>query len=525
MRGWTNAVKILEAKGIQKRFGGVTALSNGNLAAETGRITGLLGANGSGKSTMSKVICGVYSADAGEVVYNGKVVRYANPHEARKNGIAMVYQNLSLVASLTVWQNIVLGAEEKQRLFLNDKQAKELSREIVEQLHPGLEIGKMVYELSPGEMQIVEIAKAISKRPQLLILDEPTAALELAQVKSLFSHMRRLSEQGVAIVFTSHRLWEVMEICDDTVVFRNGANVASLDLNKDGRNSDKIIGYITGEAGKPQQASRRPAASSHETVLRIKNLDYGTVLRSVSLDLKKGEILGIGGLAEQGQRELMLALAGFYADATCEAELNGKKIRLTKPSNAIRNNILLVPGDRESEGLFLRHTIFANIILPKLGLKSHPLFTPFAKYREECRRTVEALSIKTSSLRVPVRTLSGGNQQKVVVGKWLSFDTDILLLSDPAKGVDVGAKRDLYEYITRQVKEKNMSVILYASDNEELVDHCDRVMVLYEGRIVATLEGDAINADRIIESSMHVGHEDEHDYAGVKDVKNGTETE
>jgi len=502
-------VKILEAKGIRKRFGGVVALSNGNLSAEKGRITGLLGANGSGKSTMSKIIAGVYSADAGEVIYDGSVVHYANPHEARSNGIAMVYQNLSLVANLTVWQNIVLGAEEKRGLLLDDTQSRELSREIVEQLLPGLDIRRTVDSLSPGEMQIVEIAKAVSKRPRLLILDEPTAALELAQVKSLFSHMRNLAGQGIAIVFTSHRLWEVMEICDDTVVFRNGENVAQVDLNRDGRDPEKIIGHITGETARTRQKATLRAANTSASVLRVRDLSYGTVLRNISFDLKKGEILGIGGLAEQGQRELMLALAGYYPDTSGEVELEGRRIRLSHPAAAVRNRILLVPGDRESEGLFLRHSIFSNIVFPRLGAHGHPLFTPFSKYKEECRKTIDTLTIRTAGLDMPVRTLSGGNQQKVVVGKWLSFDTKVLLLSDPAKGVDVGAKRDLYDYITRRVREDAMSVILYASDNEALVAFCDRVMIMYEGQIVATLEGDAINADRIIESSMHVGNRQE----------------
>ncbi len=502
-------VKILEAKGIKKRFGGVVALSNGNLSAQTGQITGLLGANGSGKSTMSKIIAGVYSADAGEVIYDRKVVHYANPHEARSNGIAMVYQNLSLVANLTVWQNIVLGAEEKRGLLLDDRQSRELSREIVEQLLPGLDIRRTIDSLSPGEMQIVEIAKAISKRPRLLILDEPTAALELAQVKSLFSHMRNLAAQGIAIVFTSHRLWEVMEICDDTVVFRNGENVAQVDLNRDGRDPEKIISHITGETARTRQKTTLRAANTGASVLKVSNLGYGTVLRNVSFDLKKGEILGIGGLAEQGQRELMLALAGYYPETSGEVELEGRRIRLSHPAAAVRNRILLVPGDRESEGLFLRHSIFSNIVFPRLGARGHPLFTPFSKYKEECRKTIDTLTIRTAGLDMPVRTLSGGNQQKVVVGKWLSFDTKVLLLSDPAKGVDVGAKRDLYDYITRRVREDAMSVILYASDNEELVDFCDRVMIMYEGQIVATLEGEAINADRIIESSMHVGNRQE----------------
>ena len=494
---------VLEAREIEKHFGGVVALDRANLTCRQGRITGLLGANGSGKSTMSKIITGVYSADAGEIRYHGKPVRYRSPSEAKRDGIAMVFQNLSLVADLTVWQNIVLGAEQARGLFLDNKAAIARSREIAEQLLPGLDVRRMVHELNPGEMQIVEIAKAIAEDPRLLILDEPTAALEQAQVKSLFDTMRRLVKKGVAIVFTSHRLWEVMEICDEAVIFRNGRNVADLDFQKEVKDPEKIVSYITGEAGKAK-TERIRRRENREIVLRISNLNYGSRIRNVSFQLKRGEILGIGGLAGQGQHELMLALAGNYSGVSGDIELNGKKIKLNRPANAIRNSILLVPGDRQLEGLFLGHSVFTNLIFPKLGLKAQPLFTPETRYRRESEKIVDDLSIVTPNLDMPVNALSGGNQQKVVVGKWLTFATNVLLLADPAKGVDVGAKRDLYDYITAQVAENKMSVVLYASDNEELIGYCDRLLIMYEGQIVATLAGEEINDDAIVATSMRV---------------------
>jgi ribose transport system ATP-binding protein len=496
-------VTVLEAREIEKRFGGVVALDRANLVCSRGRITGLLGANGSGKSTMSKIITGVYSADAGEIRYHGKAVRYRSPNEAKRDGIAMVFQNLSLVADLAVWQNIVLGAEQSRGLFLDNRGAIERSRQIVEQLLPGLDVRRMVHDLNPGEMQIVEIAKAISEDPRLLILDEPTAALEQAQVKSLFDTMRSLVKKGVAIVFTSHRLWEVMEICDEAVIFRNGRNVADLDFTKEVKDPEKIVSYITGETEKAK-AERIRGRENQETVLRVSRLNHGSFIRDVSFELRRGEILGIGGLAGQGQHELMLALAGNYAGVSGDIELNGKTVRLNRPANAIRNSILLVPGDRQLEGLFLGHSVFTNLIFPKLGLKAQPLFTPETRYRRESEKIVDDLSIVTPNLDMPVNALSGGNQQKVVVGKWLTFDTNVLLLADPAKGVDVGAKRDLYDYITAQVSENKMSVILYASDNEELIEYCDRLLIMYEGQIVAALTGDQINDDNIVATSMRV---------------------
>lgn len=494
---------ILEVTGIRKCFGGVVALSDGNLVCRRGRITGLLGANGSGKSTISKIITGVYSADCGEIKYSGKPVKYKNPNEARRDGIAMVFQNLSLIPDLTVWQNIVLGAEQKKGVGLDNRSAKAISERIISKLHPGLDINKKVNQLNPGEMQIVEIAKAISAEPRLLILDEPTAALEQAQVRNLFVYMRELAGQGVSMIFTSHRMWEVMEICDDVIIFRNGENVATIDFEKEGKDADRIIGYITGDTKKIdyKKVSRE---ISGETVLSIKGMNYGKLLRDISFDLAKGEVLGIGGLAGQGQNELMLALAGSYSDLKCEAGIKGRKVRLTKPVNAVRNSILLVPGDRQLEGLFLKDSLYTNMIFPKLALKRQPLFTPSGKYRAECNRIIKTLSVKAHNLDMPVGTLSGGNQQKVVVGKWLTFDIDVLLLADPAKGVDVGAKRDLYQYILDLVKEKKISVILYASDSEELIQYCDRVLIMYEGQIVESLEGDRINEDEIVAASMRV---------------------
>ncbi len=430
-------------------------------------------------------------------------MRFRNPDEARKEGIAMVYQNLSLVGDLTVWQNIVLGKEKRKALFLNDRSARDLSRSILENLLPGMDIERMVFDLSPGEMQIVEIAKAVASSPKLLILDEPTSALEKNEVKSLMRHMRELADSGVAITFTSHRLWEVMEICDDVTVFRNGENVGVIDFAREGKRQDQLVQLITGKS-KEKFVKECSISRCDESLFTIRGLKCGDLLRDVSIDLKRGEILGIGGLAGQGQQELMLALAGALRGASCEAEINGRPVRLTSPKKAIAEKILLVPGDREQEGLFSKHSVFNNMAFPKAGVKGEPLFTPKKRRIEECQAATRALSIMTHDLDSPVNTLSGGNQQKVVVGKWLSFDANVLLLADPAKGVDIGAKRDLYAYIAQQVKERQMSVILYASDNEELIEYCDRVLIMYEGQIVACLEGDEINEDRIVAASMRV---------------------
>ena len=496
------SMSLIEAKGIKKRFGGVVALSDGNLTCQAGRITGLLGANGSGKSTISKIITGVYRADAGEIKFDGKPVVFKNPLAAKNEGISMVFQNLSLIPDLTVWQNIVLGAEDKKGIFCDNKVGISKSREIVEKLYPSLDVMRKVSTLNSGEVQVVEIAKALYVNPKVLILDEPTASLEAEQVDNLFKYMRELASQGIGMIFTSHRMSEVMEICDDVTVFRNGENVGEADFTKEEKDVDKLIGYITGEAIAKKHVKQRKQIDG-ETVLSVKNMNFKKQLKNISFELKKGEILGIGGLAGQGQTELLLALAGSYRNVTSEAEINNEKIVLNKPVNAVRNNIFLVPGDRQQEGLFPQHTVYKNTIFPKLALKKVPFFTKEKEYRKECDEIVDILSIKTHSIDSVVNTLSGGNQQKVVVGRWLPFATNVMLLVDPAKGVDIGAKTELYDYITKQTEEKGMSVILYASDAEELVAYCDRVLVMYEGGIVKEISGEDITEDAIIAASMH----------------------
>ena len=494
---------LLEAKNIEKHFGGVAALTNGNITCKKGKITGLLGANGSGKSTISKIITGVYLADGGTITYNGEKVCFRNPNDAKRAGISMAFQNLSLLPHLTVWQNIVLSFEKKQRLFLDNKHAKELSSNILNRFLPNFDISRTVSQLDPSEKQLVEIAKAISENPQLLILDEPTAALEQMQVNALFKYMRDLAAKGVSMIFTSHRLWEILEICDDVVIFRNGKNVGELDFGTSEKNSDDIVKLITGETETYHHVKKYNTIAD-ETMMDVQDLKYGKYLKGVTFRLKKGEVLGIGGLQGQGQTELMLALAGNYSETKGNITFLDKKLMLTKPVNAIRNGIFLVPGDRQVQGLMLKDTLYTNIIYPKLAFRKQPVFTPAKKYRNECRTIVDKLSIKTDGISKTVDTLSGGNQQKVVVGKWLMFDTNILLLSDPAKGVDVGAKRDLYQFITKMVEEKNMSVILYASDNEELINYCDRVLIMYEGKIVGEIEGKNISEESIVSMSMQV---------------------
>ncbi|RHV65329.1 MULTISPECIES: sugar ABC transporter ATP-binding protein [Clostridia] len=499
---------ILEAKNIVKEFNGVPALSDGNLVCRSGKITGLLGANGSGKSTISKCITGVYHKNSGTITYLEKDVNFKNPMDAKKAGIAMAFQNLSLLPDLTVWQNIVMGFEKKKGFFLDDSNAKHTAAKILEDFVPGFDYSRKVSELSPSEMQIVEVAKAISQEPKMLILDEPTAALEQSQVEILFKYMRMLADRGVGMVFTSHRMWEVMDICDDIIVFKNGEVVGRLDFDKDEKDADVIIQMITGEK-KIVSEKRTYKEIPDERTIDIEHLNYKNVLKDISLHIKKGEVLGIGGLSGQGQEELLLAISGDYKDMKSRIKVNGEEVLLNAPHKAIERGILLIPGDRQKEGLMMQNSIYENHILPKTALKKEPFILPKKKYREECLESKKILSTKSDGIECPVSSLSGGNAQKVVMGKWLQVESSLIVLSDPAKGVDVGAKKDMYDIVQNIVDEKHISALLYASDNEELIDNCDRVLVMHEGCIVGELVGDEITDEALVELSMKGNHKEE----------------
>ncbi len=495
-----NGSVILETKSIKKAFGGVKALVDGSFSCKQGEIVGLLGANGSGKTTFSKIIMGLLHSDAGEIYIDGQPVRFRSPLDAMRKGIVMVHQQLSLIPDLTVWENINIGHEPRTKSgALDDDTARKRAAEVINRLAPGLSLDRVVKTLLPSEQQLVEIAKALSKGGKLLILDEPTAALEQTQVNRLFEIMRELKSQGTTIIFISHRLGEVLEICDYVVVFRNGANVGTVRFEKDGRDENRIVSLITGKEESGQQNGAKDRIRSDEVSLEVKRLSAG-MLKEISFAAHRGEIIGIGGLQGQGQEDLLLVLAGMIHVEKGELRVNGKPVKFHHPADAIRHGVVLVPGDRQKEGLFLNHSLFMNVIYARFGLRGEWLI-PFKRLREEVKRVVSTLSIRTESIETEMQNLSGGNQQKVVVGKWLPLNPAVLLLSDPAKGVDVQAKRELYELI-RDLARRGTSVILYASDNEELVSHCDRIFVLYEGQIVEELAGVEITEDNLVTASL-----------------------
>lgn len=505
---------VLEATHIRKSFVGVRALSDANFVLRSGEICGLVGANGSGKTTFARIVSGLLTPDGGELRLYEKPVNLRSHLDAERSRMAMVHQNLSLVPEMTIWENIALGREKTGSLALLDNRgAVAQAEKAMETVSVKISVRERVKNISPDEKQLVEIGKALAKDPRILILDEPTASLDFHQVESLFRAVRELKERGVAIVFISHRLWEVAKICDRLVAFRNGETVGELDFAVQERNEKLIIPLITGQ--EVREKVRRRSAQREKEIAGRGESGFALELRGVSLDggrltdvsfsLRRGEVLGLGGLQGQGQEEILMILAGYLKGYSGEIRVDGKPLALRNTRHAIRRGIALIPGDRQKEGLFLEHSVLANLLYPKVSMHRGSFFLPRGRYQKLASGAMDTVSLVPPNPRLVVSQLSGGNQQKVVVGKWLALSPNVLLLNDPTKGVDVGTRQNIYEIISG-LAEKGTSVLLYASDNEELIDNCDRVLIVFEGRIVKEIRGDDINEERLVVASLNVEH-------------------
>lgn len=495
----------LSARNIVKRYGGVVALSDGNLDVRSGEVVALIGANGSGKSTMSKVINGVVVLDGGQLLLDGKPVRFSSPQAARKMGIATVFQELSLISKMTVADNIWLTREPLKPNGTIDRKVMNEKTNALLDLFSGtfkadLKPDTLVSALHPDEKQIVEILKAISLNPRILILDEATASLDSRQVERLFELVRRWKDEGKAIVFVSHRMEEIFRIADRYSVLRNGKTVGQGDI-KDITERDLI--QLMTEKEKIFQFTKTTAGETGEqekqVYLEVENLTTET-LRGISFAVKEGELLGIGGLQGQGQRDLLLALFGDIAYQGT-VRIKGEVVRFKHPRHAMKKKLALVPGERAKEGLLYIRSILENFMLPSWQKYGFPLRIKQA--RRDALTVGERLNLVMSGLMAPVSSLSGGNAQKVVIGKWLLRDPDCYLLDDPTKGVDVNTKAEFYTLLT-DLSKQGKSILFYSSDDDELIGLCDRVIVLHDGKIRAELKGASLTKENLIAASMGV---------------------
>jgi ribose transport system ATP-binding protein len=494
----------LSARKVVKHYGGVVALSDANLDIHSGEVLALIGANGSGKSTLSKIINGVVVLDGGQLLLDGQVVHFPSPHAAKNVGISTVFQELSLVPYMTVAENIWLTREPLRRGgFVDHQDTRRKTEELLtlfagtfkSKLTPDIPIGS----LPPDEKQIIEILKAVSFNPRLLILDEATASLDSRQVQRLFELVTRWKAEGKAIVFVSHRMEEIFQIADRYSVLRNGQTVGEGAM-KDVKTRD-LVNLMVEEAAVENVVQRSPtsAKSLDERPVRLNVTDLRTdVLDGVNVQLRQGELLGLGGLKGQGQRDLLLALFGDLP-YTGTIKLDDKAVHFKHPRQAMTQGLALVPGERAKEGVLFIRSILENFLIPSWNQYGFPL--RMGRAQQDATGMSTRLSLKMEGLQEPVSGLSGGNAQKVVIGKWLLRNPHVLLLDDPTKGVDVGTKAEFYKLLT-QLCAEGKSVLFYSSDDEELIGLCDRVLVMHDGAIRAELAGESLTKANLVAASL-----------------------
>jgi ribose transport system ATP-binding protein len=489
----------LSARNIVKHYDGVVALSDGVMEAHAGEVLALIGANGSGKSTMSRVINGVVVLDGGQLLLDDRPVEIKSPRAARDLGIATVFQELSLVPQLTVAENIWLTREPLNRFGLVDKKAVQARTEELLALFKGtfktgLGPDTLVASLPPDEKQIIEILKAVSFDPWMIILDEATASLDSRQVGRLFELVKTWKENGRAVVFVSHRMEEIFRIADRYTVLRNGKTVGTgriKDVNEKELvrlmiDKDSVFTYARGHS-----------KAEKEICLEVTDLRT-EVLDGVSFTASRGELLGIGGLRGQGQRDLLLSLFGDVKYSG-SVKFMGNQINFKNPREAMHHGFALVPGDRAKEGLLYIRSILENMMLP--SWKRYGLPLKIRDAREDALKVGASLNLKMAGLDEPVSSLSGGNAQKVVIGKWLMRAPQVLLLDDPTKGVDVGTKAEFYALLA-QLGDQGRTILLYSSDDEELIGLCDRVLVMHDGVIRTELSGKSLTRENLIAASL-----------------------
>ena len=461
---------------------------------EEGEILALIGENGAGKSTVIKTISGAIQADSGEIIIDGQRFTKLNPTQAKEAGIGVVYQELNLVPSLSIMENIFLGDHVGGgRLGPNFREMRKRSEEIMADLGVKIDVSTQVQMLSTAQMQIVEIAKAVVKNCKVLIMDEPSASIPMAEVENMFRIVRRLKEKGVAVIYISHRLEELFELCDRVTVFRDGQYVITrnvADITK-----KDLIRYMIGRELTEKFPERNVALG--EPVLEVRDLS-GNGDFHINLELYRGEILGLAGLVGAGRTELAKMLCGDVKPDSGQILIHGKELKAASAADGVKAGIGLVPEDRKLEGVFLNYTIEWNI--PVMSLKRVSKFG-FMNFRELDRLTktyVDTLAIKTPSVKQEVRNLSGGNQQKVVVAKVLAAENEILIFDEPTRGIDVGAKQEIYKLMNSLV-EQGKSILMISSEMEELLGMSDRIVVLHEGRVTGELQKDEFSQDKVLE--------------------------
>lgn len=489
---------FLQMKHITKRFPGVLALNDVQFTLRRGEVHALLGENGAGKSTLMKILSGVYQPDEGEIIFEDKPVSFSDPLSAQNVGITIIHQEFNLFPELTVEENIFIGREfcKKNRWRLDEKQQRQATIEILQKLNLAIKPDTLVADLTVAQQQMVEIAKAISVNARILIMDEPTAALTETEIESLFRVTRLLKEQGTGIVYISHRLEELALIADRATVMRDGQYISTVDYECV-KISDLIAMMVGRDLGNIYP--RREALQQRIPVLEVNGLTRKGVLNDINFTLYRGEILGFAGLMGAGRTELARAIFGADSIDSGTLKLNGKETVIKDISDAIQQGISYLTKDRKKEGLALNLSVERNIMLGNYPEYSDRFGNIDSR---RCQQTseeqVKALRIKTPNLEQAALNLSGGNQQKIIIARWVCKDTDILIFDEPTRGIDVGAKLEIYELMNRLVA-KGKSIIMISSELPEVLGMCDRILVMRSGRITGELSAKEATQEKIMQ--------------------------
>ena len=477
---------ILEMKNIDKRFSGVHALKSVNFDLRAGEVHALMGENGAGKSTLMKVLTGIHTMDSGEITLFGQKVSFTDISQSQRAGISMIHQELNMMNHLTVAQNIYIGREPLiNNFYIDDKKMEEDARQLFDRIGIDIDPSVILGTLTVGKQQMVEIAKAISFDSKLLILDEPTAALTETEVDELFSIMNDLRDKGIGMIYISHRMDEINRISDRITVMRDGEYVGTL-ITKD-TTKDEIVKMMVGRVvygGKKEKSTVPPDA---ETVLEVRGLDNGTTIKNVSFKLRRGEILGFSGLMGAGRTEVARAIYGADPCPSGEIFVNGKKVSISQPYEAVKYGICYLSEDRKRYGLMLDKSISENTALSSLPKFIHFGWINDKKIDSESQKYNEKLKTKTPSMHQLLKNLSGGNQQKVIIARWLMKDSDIFIFDEPTRGIDIGAKSEMYE-LMEELAANGKSIIMISSELSEIQRLSDRVVVMCEGRITKELD-------------------------------------
>ena len=485
---------LVQMKNITKSFSDTKVLKGVHLELGHGEILALLGENGAGKSTLMKILSGIYSKEEGEIYLDGELCHFQNPKEAQNKGIAIIHQEMNLCNDLTVSENIFLGREISGTLQLSRKKMDEESQRILDSLGVSMKATDLAGDLKVSEQQMVEIAKALSEEAKVLIMDEPTSALSRKEIEDLFRVIRRLRDEGRGIIYISHRLDELRAIVDRVTILRDGENVISANLSD--LSIDDIIRHMVGR--EIQDKFPHLSCEKGVEILRVENLEAGPKVRNISFSLYEGEILGIAGLMGAGRTEMTRALFGVEEKSAGKVYLYGKEISIRSPKDSIEHGMALIPEDRRKDGLCTELSIRENIALPNLDSLIGP-FSALSKEKEKqlSGQAMQSLNVKAESEEMIAKNLSGGNQQKVVLGKWLVRNPKVILFDEPTRGIDIGAKVEIYQ-IMNELKKKGVGVLFISSEMEEVLGMSDRILVFCDGRITGELSKEESSQENIL---------------------------